>query len=77
MSTTAAGPRMFPAARICLAAAPRICLAARLLVAIGLLALFVVVPMALPRAAAAEPGSTPFLSVRIDRVTPEVVTDDQ
>ncbi|MGZ8777916.1 MAG: hypothetical protein ACXWZ5_18900, partial [Mycobacterium sp.] len=47
--------------------------AARLLVAIGLLALFVV-PMVIPRAAAGEPGSTPFLSVRIDRVTPEVVT---
>jgi hypothetical protein len=45
----------------------------RLLLAIGLLALFVL-PMALPRAAAGEPGSTPFLSVRIDRVTPEVVT---
>ncbi|MDV3131408.1 MULTISPECIES: DUF6049 family protein [Mycobacterium] len=45
----------------------------RLLVAIGLVALFVV-PFALPRAAAGEPGSTPFLTVRIDRVTPEVVT---
>lgn len=55
----AAGPRMYPAAR--------------LLVAIGLLALFVV-PMVIPRAAAGEPGSTPFLSVRIDRITPEVVT---
>ncbi|MFI5506124.1 DUF6049 family protein [Mycobacterium sp. NPDC051804] len=33
-----------------------------------------VVPLALPRAAAGEPGSTPFLKVRIDRVTPEVVT---
>ncbi len=47
--------------------------AGRLLVAIGLLAL-AVVPIAMPRAAAGEPGSTPFLSVRIDRVTPEVVT---
>ena len=28
----------------------------------------------MPRAAADEPGSTPFLSVRIDRVTPDVVT---
>ena len=54
-------------------AGPRAYLAARLLVAIGLLALFVV-PFALPRAAAGEPGSTPFLTVRIDRVTPEVVT---
>jgi hypothetical protein len=56
---TGAGPRKYPAAR--------------LLAAIGLLALFVV-PMVNPRAAAGEPGSTPFLSVRIDRVTPEVVT---
>ena len=56
---TTSGPRRYPAAR--------------LLVAIGLLALFVV-PFALPRAAAGEPGSTPFLTVRIDRVTPEVVT---
>jgi hypothetical protein len=46
--------------------------AARLVVAIGLLALFVV-PFAIPRAAG-EPGSTPFISVRVDRVTPEVVT---
>jgi hypothetical protein len=48
-------------------------LGARLLATIGLLALFVV-PMVLPHSAAGEPGSTPFLSVRIDRVTPEVVT---
>ena len=54
-------------------AAPRAYVVARLLVAIGLLALFVV-PFALPRAAAGEPGSTPFLTVRIDRVTPDVVT---
>ena len=54
-------------------AEPRAYLEARLLVAIGLLALFVV-PFALPRAAAGEPGSTPFLTVRIDRVTPDVVT---
>ncbi len=47
--------------------------AGRLLVVIGLLAL-AVVPIAMPRAAADEPGSTPFLSVRIDRVTPDVVT---
>ncbi|MEO3759734.1 hypothetical protein ABGB19_15770 [Mycobacterium sp. B14F4] len=33
-----------------------------------------VVPVALPRAAAGQPGSTPFLQVRIDRVTPDVVT---
>ena len=47
--------------------------AGRLLVAIGLLAL-AVVPIAMPRAALGEPGSTSFLSVRIDRVTPDVVT---
>ncbi len=46
---------------------------ARLFLAIGLLALCVL-PVALPRTAAGQPGSTPFLSVRIDRVTPEVVT---
>ena len=45
----------------------------RLLVVIGLLAL-AVAPIAMPRAAAGEPGSAPFLSVRIDRVTPDVVT---
>ena len=52
---------------------PRAYLVTRLLVALGLLALCVV-PFALPRAAAGEPGSTPFLTVRIDRVTPDVVT---
>lgn len=45
----------------------------RLLAALILLALGVL-PVALPRAAAGEPGSTPFLHVRIDRVTPDVVT---
>ena len=45
----------------------------RLLAAIALLTL-IAAPAALPRAAAGEPGSTPFLQVRIDRVTPEVVT---
>jgi hypothetical protein len=44
----------------------------RLLAAIALLALIVAPVM--PRAAAGEPGSVPFLQVRIDRVTPEVVT---
>ena len=48
-------------------------IAGRLLAVIGLLAL-AVVPIAMPRAAAGEPGSAPFLSVRIDRVTPDVVT---
>jgi len=45
----------------------------RLLLAIALLALFAV-PMAIPRTAAGEPGSTPFLSVRVDSVSPQVVT---
>jgi uncharacterized protein DUF6049 len=31
-------------------------------------------PAAAPHAAAGEPGSTPFVQVRVDRVTPEVVT---
>jgi hypothetical protein len=34
----------------------------------------VLLPTALPRAAAGEPGSTPFLTVRIDGVSPDVVT---
>jgi hypothetical protein len=43
---------------------------------IGVLALLVIViwPAALPQAAAGEPGSMPFLMVRIDRVTPDIVT---
>ncbi|BBX28402.1 DUF6049 family protein [Mycolicibacterium alvei] len=31
-------------------------------------------PVLLPRASATEPGALPFLQIRIDRVTPEVVT---
>lgn len=38
-----------------------------------MLALFMV-PLMNPRAAAGQPGVTPFLTVHIDRVTPEVVT---
>ncbi|WP_205844297.1 hypothetical protein [Mycolicibacterium sp. GF69] len=45
----------------------------RALAALILLALSAL-PIAVPRAAAAEPGSTPFLQVRVDRVTPDVVT---
>ncbi len=44
----------------------------RLLAAIALLTL-IAAPVT-PPAAAGEPGSVPFLQVRIDRVTPEVVT---
>ena len=68
---TAAVPRM-----LAHAAVPRMLAHAavpRLLAAIALLTL-IAAPAALPRAAAGEPGSTPFLQVRIDRVTPEVVT---
>ncbi len=39
----------------------------------GLAALFAV-PTAVPRAGAGEPGATPFLQVRIDQVSPNVVT---
>jgi hypothetical protein len=45
----------------------------RMMTAIALL-LLVAVPAALPQAAAGEPGSLPFLQLRIDRVSPEVVT---
>ncbi|MCV7170703.1 hypothetical protein H7I41_12340 [Mycobacterium manitobense] len=45
----------------------------RLFAAVALLVLFAV-PAALPQAAAGEPGATPFLQLRIDRVTPDVVT---
>ena len=62
MIDTAAVPRMLAAAVL-----------PRLLAAIALLTL-IAAPAVGPRAAAGEPGSTPFLQVRIDRVTPEVVT---
>ncbi len=58
------------------AAVPRVlswAVLARLLAAVALLIL-VAVPVAVPHAAAGEPGTVPFLQVRIDRVTPEVVT---
>ncbi|HKP41536.1 MAG TPA: DUF6049 family protein, partial [Mycobacterium sp.] len=45
----------------------------RLLAALALLTL-IAWPAAVPHAAAGEPGATPFLQVRVDRVTPEVVT---
>jgi hypothetical protein len=39
----------------------------------GILALLIV-PTAAPRAAAGEPGTTPFVQIRVDQVTPDVVT---
>ena len=53
------------------AAMPRVL--ARLLVALALMTL-IAAPVALPHAAAGEPGAVPFLQVRIDRITPDVVT---
>ncbi len=38
------------------------------------LAAVLAVPAAVPRAGAGEPGATPFLQVRVDHVTPEVVS---
>ncbi|MBV8861722.1 MAG: hypothetical protein JO259_07670, partial [Mycobacterium sp.] len=38
------------------------------------LALAFALPLAVPRAAAGEPGTSPFVLVRIDQVTPQVVT---
>ena len=57
-------------------AAPRVSIGTalpRLLAAVVLLML-ATVPAALPRTAAAQPDSTPFLQLRIDEVTPDVVT---
>jgi hypothetical protein len=45
----------------------------RLFAAVITLLLFAV-PAALPKAAAGEPGAAPFLQLRIDRVTPDIVT---
>ncbi len=47
--------------------------APRLVTVLALLTIFLL-PAMLPRAAAGEPGSVPFLTIRIDRVTPDVVT---
>jgi hypothetical protein len=49
----------------------------RLAVVAGIVAGFgavLTVPTAVPRAVAGEPGSTPFVLVRVDHVTPDVVT---
>lgn len=69
MTQAAAAPReRRPAVlRLWTAALPRVAAAVLLLV-------LVAAPIALPRAAAGEPGSTQFLQVRVDRITPEVVT---
>jgi hypothetical protein len=56
---------------------PRLCWAGflRLAAAVGIVAGFAVLTgPAMPRAAAGEPGETPFVRVRIDQVTPDVVT---
>ncbi|OBH99424.1 hypothetical protein [Mycobacterium sp. E2733] len=54
--------------------APRLCLL-RLAAVIGIVAGFAMLTApVMPRAAAGEPGVTPFVRVRIDQVTPDVVT---
>jgi hypothetical protein len=52
---------------------PRRAVVPRLLAALVLL-LLTAISTALPQAAAGEPGSSPFLQLRIDRVSPDVVT---
>ncbi len=57
--------------------APRLCWAGlvRLAAVVGIVAGFAVLTgPATPRAVAGEPGETPFVRVRIDQVTPDVVT---
>jgi hypothetical protein len=59
--------------------APRLCWAGllRLAAVVGIVAGLAVVitgPVVAPRAAAGAPGATPFVRVRIDQVTPDVVT---
>ncbi|MBV8178109.1 MAG: hypothetical protein JOY55_20865 [Mycobacterium sp.] len=59
--------------------APRLRWAAawRLVVVVGILTAFTgafTLPTAAPRAAAGEPGATPFVQVRIDQVTPQMIT---
>jgi hypothetical protein len=45
----------------------------RLLAVVALLTL-IAIPALLPKAAAGEPGATPFLALHIDRVTPDIVS---
>jgi hypothetical protein len=56
--------------------APRLCWAGllRLAAVVGIVAGFAVLVGPAPRAAANEPGDAPFVRVRIDQVTPDVVT---
>jgi hypothetical protein len=56
--------------------ASRLCWAGfvRLAAVVGIVAGFAVVAGPAPHAAAGEPGETPFVRVRIDQVTPDVVT---
>ncbi|OBG36436.1 hypothetical protein A5672_19565 [Mycobacterium alsense] len=56
--------------------APRVCWAGvlRLATVVGIVAGFAVLAGPAPRANAGEPGTTPFVRVRIDQVTPDVVT---
>jgi hypothetical protein len=56
--------------------APRLCWAGllRLAAVVGIVAGFAVLVGPGPRAAAGEPGETPFVRIRIDQVTPDVVT---
>nr|WP_318276403.1 hypothetical protein [Mycobacterium eburneum] len=59
------------------AASTRCAAVARLAVVVAIvigLAALLALPGALPRAGAGEPGSAPFVQVRIDKVTPTVVT---
>jgi len=55
---------------------PRLCWAGslRLAAVVAIVAGFAVLVGPAPRAAAGEPGDTPFVRVRIDQVTPDVVT---
>ncbi|MGV0743503.1 DUF6049 family protein [Mycolicibacterium sp. XJ870] len=57
------------------AAARQLSTVARVVLVAALLSLFVALSGTVPpRAAAGEPGATPFLQIRIDRVSPDVVT---
>ncbi|MGH3555400.1 MAG: hypothetical protein ACRDT5_23000, partial [Mycobacterium sp.] len=59
------------APRLRRAAALRLAVVAGILTGLGAV---LTLPTAAPRAAAGEPGATPFVLVRVDQVTPNVVT---